>query len=285
MGNRNFIAVTKSLMSQFIAMIFMSLAAGSVAFSANDELPQASMLPEQTEKSDLKNQANGVGETPQSDPNWRYPHNPMKVRLGFFIGDQAGGPIRFNTRFPELKSDPHPASYFHSLPLVGGELEYGMKGGGFLLGALVRRDLWHPGIEKRELAVSGQTWMVDDFAVNSTAFIFGWVFGERYREAPWNADIAFVYDRGSADTTLSDSLGDLSIGQVSIDALSFRARLQFNLYGVGAVSISAGPDFHVPVWQSVTDQSDDKIAEWLATNMELKSSAALGVSMMTSYRF
>lgn len=285
MGNRNFIARTKSLLSQFMPMIFLSLAAEPLVFSANSESPQASMLPEQAEKSDLTIQANGLGETPQNAPNWRYPHNPMKVRLGFFIGDQAGGPIRFNTRFPEVKSDPHPASYFHSLPLVGGELEYGMKGGGLLLGALVRRDLWHPGIEKRELAVNGQIWTVDDFAVNSTAFIFGWVFGERYRESPWNADIAFVYDRGSADTTLSDSIGDLSIGQVSIDALSFRTRLQFNLYGVGAVGISAGPDFHVPVWQSVTDQSDDKVGEWLATNMELKSSAALGVSMMTSYRF
>jgi hypothetical protein len=263
---------------------FMASLMGRV-FAADMPLPGAEIIPSQVDEPSLSNQPENLTGTPQSAPNWRYAHTPMKVRLAFFIGDQAGGPVRFNSRFPEVKSDPHPASYFHTLPMVGGELEYAMKWGGVLVGALFRRDVWHPGIKGRSLIINQQTWAVDDFSLNSSGLVFGWVFGERYREAPWTADIAFVYDRGSADTTLSEASGTTAIGQVGIDALTLRSRLQFNLRGSNALNFSAGPDFHVPVWQSMTDQSDAAVKTWLASHLELKSSASIGFSLMSNYRF
>ena len=273
-----------------IVLIISSFASFACLTIASDNLQPATEIPTYPSEGAvlLKQELESSGvssEVPQSSPNWRYPHTPFKVRLAFFLGDQAGGPVRFNTRFPEVKSDPHPASYFHALPMIGGELEYAMKWGGLLVGALIRRDVWHPGIKGRAIAIDNQTWTVDTFAVNSAAFVLGWVFGERYREAPWSSDIALVYDRGSADTTLTEVGGSTAIGQVGIDALTLRARLQFNLYGSNEINISAGPDFHLPAWQSLVDQSDENIKSWLANHIQLKSSASIGLSLMTNYRF
>jgi hypothetical protein len=267
-----------------IGVFCLTSFAGS-ALSAEIALP-AQVLPAiPVDEPSLSNQLENPTDTPQSAPNWRYPHTPMKVRLAFYLGDQAGGPVRFNTRFPEVKGDPHPASYFHTLPMIGGELEYARKWGGILVGALFRRDIWHSGIKGRSLQIDNRTWAVDDFSMNSSGLVLGWVFGERYREVPWSSDIALVYDRGSADTSLIEANGSTAIGQVGIEALTLRSRLQFNLRGSNAANFSAGPDFHVPVWQSMADQSDNAIKEWLASHLELKSSASIGFSLMSNYRF
>ena len=222
---------------------------------------------------------------PQSSVLWQYPHTPFKVRFGFFVGDHMGGPIRFNTRFPEIKSDPHPASYFHSLASAGGEMEYAMTSGGVLLGAIFRRDLWHKGIVGRSLAVDGEVWQVDDFSVNSAAFTLGWVFGERYREVPWSADISLVYDRGSADAVMMRSSGATAIAQNSIEALTLRSRLHLHTRVSTAMNISAGPDIYVPMWQDNADRSDEVLRAWFSEKVQLKSSSALGLSVMGSYRF
>lgn len=226
-------------------------------------------------------------EIPQSSVFWRYSHTPFKVRLSAFLGDNAGGPIRFNTRFPEVKGDPHPASYFHSLPMFGGEFEYARNWGGLLFGAIVRRDMWHPGIKGRAALIGTSAWKVDDFSVNSTAFVLGWVFGERYREAPWTADVSVIYDRGAVDTTLSQATGEVAVGQVSIDALTLRSRIHFNILATSsnALGFSAGPELSFPVWHSLSDQSDAIFGSWLRETLQLKTSTAFGVSLMSSYRF
>ena len=226
-------------------------------------------------------------EIPQSSVFWRYAHTPFKVRLSTYFGDNAGGPLRFNTRFPEVKGDPHPASYFHSLPMFGAEFEYARNWGGLIFGAIVRRDLWHPGIKGRSALIRESRWEVLDFSLNSTAFVFGWVFGERYREVPWTADIAFIYDRGSADTTLSEESGVVAVGQLGIDALTLRSRIHFNISvsPSNSVGFSAGPELSFPVWQSLEDQSDAMLNGWLRETLQLNTSAAIGVSLMSSYRF
>ena len=253
--------VSKSIARAISIGVFLAPIVTSSALSAEAPLPAPLPPAIPVDEPSLSNQLENPTDTPQSAPNWRYPHTPMKVRLAFYLGDQAGGPVRFNTRFPEVKDDPHPASYFHTLPMIGGELEYAKKWGGILVGALFRRDIWHSGIKGRSLKIDDQEWAVDDFSMNSSGLVIGWVFGERYREAPWISDIALVYDRGSADTSLSAANGSTAIGQVGIEALTLRSRLQFNLRGSSSVNFSAGPEFHVPVWQSMTDQSDDAIKD------------------------
>ncbi len=222
---------------------------------------------------------------PQSSVLWQYPHTPFKVRFGFFVGDHMGGPIRFNTRFPDVKSDPHPASYFHSLASAGGEMEYAMTSGGILLGAIFRRDLWHRGIVGRSLTAEGDVWRVEDFSVNSTAFTLGWVFGERYREVPWSADLALVYDRGSADVVMMRSSGVTAIAQSYIEALTLRSRFHVHTRVSTSVNISAGPDIYIPVWQVTEDRSDEALRSWFSEKVQLKSSSALGLSVMVNYRF
>jgi len=225
-----------------------------------------------------------VLDVPQSSSLWHYPHTPFKTRFGIVVGDQAGGPVRYNTHFPDVRSDPHPASYFHSLVSIGGEFEYAFKRGGLLLGALVRRDVWHRSMKRRSIIRENETWTVEDFAVSDNGLLFGWVFGERYREVPWAADLALVYDRGSVDLTLGRSDGSTALGQVNIEVLSLRSRFQFGWTSSQAFSFSLGPEIHLPIVQKPSDRSDAVLQEWVKTNLELKGAAALGVSMMASYR-
>jgi len=225
------------------------------------------------------------GEIPQSSVLWKYPHTPFKVRFAISVGDHAGGPIRFNTHFPEVKSDPHPASYYHGLANLGGEVEYALKWGGVMLGAQMRKDLWHPGIKGRIATVGSDQWSIDDFAVNSTGLVAGWVFGERYREVPWTTDLAFVYDRANADVTFSNSSQTSVMGQVNMEVLALRCRFHFNSTSSRGLGFSAGPDLHFPIWSAVSDRSDEVLNGWVGEYLELKTAAALGFSAMTSYRF
>ena len=225
-----------------------------------------------------------VLDIPQSSSLWHYPHTPFKTRFGLVVGDQAGGPVRYNTHFPDVRSDPHPASYFHSLVSIGGEFEYAFKRGGLLLGALVRRDVWHRSIKRRTIIRGSETWTIEDFGVTDNALVLGWMFGERYREAPWAADLALVYDRGSVDLTLGRSDGSSTLGQVNLEALSLRSRFQFGWTSSRSLSFSLGPEIHLPILQKISDRSDSVLQEWVKKNLELKAAAALGVSMMASYR-
>lgn len=275
----------------FVVLIFwphlMGLVLASVpkaGLAQDGQLAPPALSVEQTVDDPLVRPSNS-SDIPQSSVLWQYPHTPFKVRFGFFVGDHMGGPIRFNTRFPEIKSDPHPASYFHSLASAGGEMEYAMTSGGILVGAIFRRDLWHKGIVGRSLTVDGEVWQVDDFSVNSTAFTFGWVFGERYREVPWSADISLVYDRGSADAVMMRSSGTTAIAQSYIEALTLRSRFHFHTRVSTSMNISAGPDIYVPMWQYSADRSDEALRAWFSEKVQLKSSSALGLSVMGSYRF
>lgn len=266
------------------AMLLVSVAT-PVAGLAQEGLFLPPEQPREQAVEDQITRPSNPSEIPQSSVLWQYPHTPFKVRFGFFVGDHMGGPIRFNTRFPDIKSDPHPASYFHSLASAGGEMEYAVTSGGILLGAIFRRDLWHKGIVGRSLAVDGEVWQVDDFSVNSTAFTIGWVFGERYREVPWSADLSLVYDRGSADAVMMRSSGATSIAQSYIEALTLRSRFHVHTRVSTSMNISAGPDIYVPMWQDNADRSDAVIRAWFSEKVQLKSSAALGLSVMGSYRF
>jgi hypothetical protein len=164
-------------------------------------------------------------------------------------------------------------------------MEYAMTSGGVLLGAVFRRDLWHRGIVGRSLAADGDVWRVNDFSVNSTAFTFGWIFGERYREVPWSADLSLVYDRGSADAVMMRSSGATAIAQSYIEALTLRSRFHFQTRVSSSLNISAGPDIYVPIWQDMQDRSDEALRSWFSEKVQLTSSSALGLSVMGNYRF
>lgn len=223
-------------------------------------------------------------EIPQSALDWRFPHSPQIARFTLIAGDQGGGPIRYNTRFPEVKGNPHPASYYHAAPFLGAEMEFSLARGGILIGGLARRDLWHQGIVGRSVQGDGGTWVVNHFGYRDSAFILGWVFGERYREVPWTSDLSLIYDSGTIAVKMSRLDDGLeSEGRVRLIALSMRARLQLQLWSVKRASIGFGPEFHLPIYYSTATDSDLAIQGILKDNLKFKSASAIGAGMTASF--
>jgi hypothetical protein len=223
---------------------------------------------------------------PQNAANWQTPYTPMRGRVGLYVGDQAGGPVRYNTRFPEVKSNPHPASYYHAPAFAGIEAELATSKGALLMGALLRRDLWHSAITGRAVNHLGETWLVESFDFSDQAVFVGWVFGQRYQEAMWSADFAIVYDQGRLVTGLSRPTDVEAVkATVNIRAFSLRARLQRAIIGSRALQVTLGPEIHVPLASKITETSDAELRGWVAENLQLKNSAAVGLSLMTSLRF
>lgn len=214
----------------------------------------------------------------ESAKDWRYPHTPQLVRFGVGGGGHAAGPIRYNTHFPEVKGNPHPTSYFLGPAHFGVEMDVAFSNGGLLMGVLERRDVAHPGINSRTTSSDDRIWRVDDFAFRDRALMVGWVFGERYREAPWSADLALVYDDVVIDSRLTqDASQDRITGRVDMQAISLRARLQVRVAGWRAIMLSAGPEIYVPLWFQQTDKSELPVRPWFREVLELKPSAALGL--------
>ena len=221
-----------------------------------------------------------------NNANWRYPHTPMLMRLGLAAGMEAGGPIRYNTRFPEVKPYPHPTSYFMAPSFVSIEVEYSFTNGAILLGLVSRQDLAHPGIKSRRVTHEGESWTVDRFEFSDTGLIVGWIFGERFNEARWWADLSVIGDRGGVDATMTrPSVPSSSRAQVNITALSFRARASAEIFNAGPFQLSAGPEIHLPIWYRLSDQSDLELRPWIADTLALKASGSLGLAIMTSLRF
>lgn len=226
------------------------------------------------------------GEIPQSARDWRYPHTKQMARFTVLVGDQGGGPIRYNTRFPQVKGHPHPASYYHTAPFVGAEIEFALARGGIILGGLARRDLWHQGIKGRSLQIEDKTLIVTDFNYTANAFLVGWVFGERYREAPWTSDLSLVYDTATIKINMKPSTGELeSEGRASLMAVSLRGRIQFWWMTSQRLSFGIGPELHAPLYGSTQVDSDSQTKTIISDKLHFKSSAALGASASASFAF
>ena len=266
----------------FLGVIFFSSTATLAPLTAGTSTDVAPDL-----RGNSKSQELGIeaGSLSQSSAQWRNPKTPSRARVGLSLGDQAGGPVRYNTRFPELKSDPNPASYYHAQAFVGLEAEYGLQSGALLIGGLSRRDLWHRSIAARSVVQNGEDWMVEDFDFSDQAFLIGWVFGERYREAAWSADFALVYDQAVIKASMSrEVVPSTSNAKVSLSAASFRTRIHFSKVSSGPFQLSAGPELHLPVWSQLKDDSDINIRSWVGKSVDLKNSAAVGFGIMTSLR-
>lgn len=227
-----------------------------------------------------------IPEVSQSADHWNFEHTPMSIRIGLAAGMEGGGPIRYNTRFPEVKPNPHPTSYYHAPSFFSVEVEYAFKYGALLLGVVSRRDFAHNGITSRSVIHEGDVWTVDRFEFHDTGLMFGWVFGERFREAWWSADFTFIGDRGGISSRMTrSSIPAKSEAQVNISAVSFRARASVGLFNAGFFQLSAGPEIHIPAWYRIYDKSDLELQPWIANALDLKASAGLGLAVMSSIRF
>jgi hypothetical protein len=126
---------------------------------------------------------------------------------------------------------------------------------------------------------------VETFDFSGQALALGWVFGERYREATWSADCALIYDQGNVRTSLTKTMdASASDSSIQIKALSLRTRLHVGTVSSGLWQLSSGPEIHMPLWSQLAENSDVRLRGWVAEHVQLKNSAAIGLSVMGSVR-
>lgn len=216
------------------------------------------------------------------------PFTPYLFRLAIEGGDQAGGPVRYNTRFPAESSDPNPTSYYHTQAFVGANLEFAFTYGALQLGVLRRRDLAHRGIVGRLTQdQNGQSWTVKQVAFQSDAVTCGWVFGRMYREASWRASLATIVDFAKVTAQIQDEATARTTYQTEsrMLAMTLRGRGVWRAAGTGMFDIHLGPEIHVPVYSRKTTTTDSEIEPWLNDSLDLKSAAAIGLVAEIGVRF
>lgn len=213
---------------------------------------------------------------------------PYDFRFAFEVGDQAGGPIRYNTRFPTPSSDPNPSSYYHAQAFVGANMEWAFNQGALQLGVLTRRDLAHRGIEGRSvLDPNNQSWSVNQITFRSNALSCGWIFGRTYREAPWRVSLASVLDSSMITARVKDDATGKNnyTTKSQMIALSLRGRGMWRIAGTGLFDLHLGPELHLPVYSKSSTTTDEAVSAWLSDLLDLKSSAAIGLVAEVGIRF
>lgn len=222
-----------------------------------------------------------------NDPNLKLAVNSYRFRLSLDFGDQLGGPVRYNTRFPVEPKDPNPSSYYHTQAYAGISAEYALAKGAIQFGLLTRRDLAHRGFKDRVLTdFNGALWRVEELNFHSDAVTVGWVFGEMYREAWWKASLASVWDQAVLNTTLvNEATSEYSKITLIMRAVSLRAKVMVRVLGTGAMDFHIGPDCHLPIYSLMRKLDRQSIEGFASSRLELKNSAAIGLGGEFGVRF
>lgn len=233
---------------------------------------------------------NGASETLASHPSNAGTLSPVVTpytgRFALEAGDQAGGPVRYNTRFPTPGNDPNPSSYYHSQAFLGANFEVAFAKGAFQFGVLTRRDLAHRAIEGRmDTGPDGIAWTVNEMEFRSNAITCGWLFGRMYREAPWRVSLASVIDVARVKAIVGADNHESYKIESNLIALSLRGRAMWRVLGVHALDLHAGPELHVPVYSKRSTKTDDDTAPDSGDLIDLKSSAAIGLAIEAGLRF
>ncbi|MCX6124520.1 MAG: hypothetical protein NTV34_07190 [Proteobacteria bacterium] len=203
-----------------------------------------------------------------NDPHLKHSVTPYQWRFSLDIGDQAGGPVRYNTRFPDDAVDPNPGSYYHAQAFAGVSVEYAFSKGVFQWGLFTRRDIAHGNIAGRTYSSDGRLWTVDKFAFKSDGVAIGWVLGR-----------AVVADRARLSISLKEDKNLERTVDVSMWAASLRSRVMFRMLGKDSLDLHIGPELHVPIYAHTTKPSLDSEEGRLAQIADVKNSAAIGLML------
>ncbi|MCX6118363.1 MAG: hypothetical protein NT027_12530 [Proteobacteria bacterium] len=216
---------------------------------------------------------------------------PVSYRLSIFAGDQGGGPVRFNTRFPTESIGQNPTSYYHTQAFAGFGLEVTVDTGAILIESIVRRDLAHPNIESRiidEERDKIDQKVINDFSFDSVAIVTGWAFGSPYRQAWWRASLSVLTERTNMRVNIQDRIASsqqIVTATYTLWSWSLRARAFFQIAQLGPVDFLLGPEIHLPIYSFVISREDAGIPNWMNERLDLRSSAAIGASFAVSYGF
>ena len=214
--------------------------------------------------------------------------SPYAFRFALEGGDQAGGPVRYDTRFPTPGNDPNPTSYYHTQVFAGANFEIPFSKGAFTIGALTRRDFAHRAIEERsDFGPDGTIWTVKKMEFRSYALTTGWIFGRMYREAPWKVSLAGVFDVAKVSAQVEDQANPNRVYQSesNLAAMALRGRGLWRIAGTGSFDLHAGPELHIPIYSRKTTTSSPDDASWVGDIVDLKSSAAIGLAAEIGTRF
>lgn len=214
--------------------------------------------------------------------------SPYSFRFALEAGDQAGGPVRYDTRFPTAATDPNPSSYYHTQVFAGANIEVPFSRGALVIGGLLRKDFAHRTIEGRsDVGPDGVIWTVKKMEFRGYGLSAGWIFGRMYREAPWKASLASVVDVARVSTQIEDTMNPSRVyeSESNLIAMSMRGRVLWRFFGTGIFDFHMGPELHIPLYsrRKATPSSDE--ASWVGDTVDLKSAAAIGIAADIGARF
>ncbi len=289
MSWRDFMKLNRAMILQFM----IGLGHEGSVFGLQDSSQYDRSLPDSSEASMadelLTKDSNplasvsSVEQLPQSAVDWQHAHSPQNLRWIFYLGDQGGGPVRYNTQFPEVKKSGKPISYYHGAAFLGAEVQYSLSTGSILLGGVLRRDVWHRDMEGRRVTLDGDSLRVSRFVYSDSAVLLGWVFGRRYREERWTSDATLVYDVGSIKTEFFNETSEQSLrSETTLQALSMRFRLHVWLFSGASFMFGLGPEFHAPLYQRSSAEGHQATKELMSDRLQFKSAAAVGLSLVTA---
>lgn len=214
--------------------------------------------------------------------------SPYSFRIAIEGGDQLGGPVRYDTRFPTAGKDPNPSSYYHTQAFAGANFEIPFSKGALVVSGLMRKDLAHRSMEGRsDFGSDGALWTVKKMEFRSYALSCGWIFGKMYREAAWKASLASVVDVARVSTQIEDLSDSNRVyeSDSNLIAMTLRGRVLWRLFGTGMVDFHMGPELHLPVYSRKSTKSSTEDASWVGDTVDLRSSAAIGLVAEVGTRF
>jgi hypothetical protein len=215
-----------------------------------------------------------------NDPKANHPYSPFNWRLFIELGDEAGGPVRYNTRFPTEAKDPNPASYYHTMAYAFTGLDRSFATGALRLGVGMRQDFAHQGFKDRRELIDGGEYVVNSVTIRNQSAMMGWIFGTSYAERLWESSLAGVFDLTHAKVDMArvdDS--ETFANEMSLASLSLRGGLQWNVLRMSNFALTIGPSIHIPVFSRVIMKRVSDKTPWFEDRLDLKNSASVGLGL------
>ncbi len=210
---------------------------------------------------------------------------PINQRFSIFAGDQAGGPVRYNTRFPTEAKDPNPTSYYRAQSFIGVGVEMASTQGAFLLEGLIRKDFSHHSPVERIDRLGDSDVEVKKFNFESRAMILGWVFGSLYQEASWKSSLGLVTEYSKLNIQTYNINQDLSVdSSYQMWSWSLRSRIEGQLVSNNLFDVYFGPELHLPIYSFKMKDEEANVPEDLFKVLDFKNSAAIGLGMSIGFR-
>jgi hypothetical protein len=228
--------------------------------------------------------------SPQNSTDFSHPKTSYMMRIGVIGGDEVGGPVKYNTRFPKSPTPPNPASYYRGLgkTLLHLEAPFEQKGA-FVLGLGKKFDWSKRKIDSQFNQTDGLEVKIQQFRQSTVSTYFGWAVGESFIQSPWLAYLLLGYDQSQIDFVLNSRASEgfeETLRPISyiVHSTYFLTKLLRNLGTYSFVSFHAGLHASMPLFQQVKRSGPRDVA-WLDERFDIRSRPGFGLALMLSTSF